>query len=73
MQHLRAESSPEGMATLQAIACAMSIIEGVEVGQKLMSLYEAKLQNTLIGRGQIGDSPFISFNSPSPKGMDVPN
>lgn len=51
--HLRAESSPEGMATLQAIAVAMGIIEGHEVQQKLMEVYNAKLAATLKGRGII--------------------
>lgn len=50
--HLRAEHSPEGMATLQAIAQALQIIEGTEAVAPLMRLYEAKLKNTLIGRGQ---------------------
>ncbi len=50
-QHLRAEHMPEGMATLEAIATAMGIIEGIEVKEKLMNLYQAKLTNTLKGRG----------------------
>lgn len=50
--HLRAENTPEGMATLQAIAEAMGIIEGAPVRDKLMALYVAKLQETLKGRGQ---------------------
>lgn len=49
--HLRAEHMPEGMATLEAIATAMGIIEGPEVKEKLMNLYQAKLKNTLHGRG----------------------
>ena len=52
-QHLRAEHSPEGMATLQAIAHALGIIEGPEVMRSLLSLYEAKLKNTLVGRGTL--------------------
>ncbi len=51
--HLRAETTPEGMATLQAIAEAMGVIEGAEVKDKLMSLYQAKLTATLVGRGQL--------------------
>ncbi len=51
--HLRAESSEEGMATLQAIAYAIGIIEGPEAQEKLMALYNAKLENTLIGRGHL--------------------
>lgn len=52
--HLRAESTSEGMATLQAIAYAMGAIEGPEVQAKLLDLYNAKLQATLIGRGVVG-------------------
>ncbi|MDG0816862.1 tRNA-uridine aminocarboxypropyltransferase [Bdellovibrio svalbardensis] len=51
--HMRTETTPEGMATLEAIAQAMGIIEGDFVGQELMKLYNAKLENTLIGRGQL--------------------
>ena len=50
--HLRAEHSPEGMATLQAIAQALEIIEGTEAVAPLVRLYQAKLRNTLLGRGQ---------------------
>ena len=50
-QFLRAESTLEGMATLQAIAVALSVIEGAEVGESLMRLYRAKLERTLMGRG----------------------
>ena len=53
IQHLRAEHSAEGMATLQAIAQALQVIEGPQAVEPLMKLYEAKLRNTLIGRGQI--------------------
>ncbi len=49
--HMRTETTPEGMATLEAIAQAMGIIEGDAVGKELMKLYNAKLENTLIGRG----------------------
>lgn len=52
-QHLRAEHFPEGMATLEAIATALQIIEGPEAGLQLMQLYDLKLQRTLIGRGKI--------------------
>lgn len=51
--HMRLETVPEGMATLEAIAHAFGAIEGEEVHQSLMNLYQAKLQNTLIGRGTI--------------------
>lgn len=50
-QHLRAETTPEGMATLEAIAHAFHIIEGPAVGEKLQKLYELKLERTLAGRG----------------------
>ncbi|MES2855767.1 MAG: tRNA-uridine aminocarboxypropyltransferase, partial [Bdellovibrionota bacterium] len=50
-QHLRAETTPEGMATLQAIALALGIIEGTNVGNSLMALYDLKLNATLQGRG----------------------
>ncbi len=49
--HLRAESTPEGMATLQAIAHALGVIEGEFVKQKLLELYHLKLERTLLGRG----------------------
>jgi DTW domain-containing protein len=48
---LRAQSRPEGMATLHAIACALGVIEGDAVKTQLMKLYEAKITRTLIGRG----------------------
>lgn len=54
--HLRAESSPEGMATLQAIAQALGVIEGPEIRDRLLDFYNAKLQATLIGRGVIKDT-----------------
>ena len=53
LQHLRAESTEEGMATLQAIAEALKVIEGVEVFNKINAVYQAKLHNTLKGRGQL--------------------
>lgn len=52
--HLRAENTPEGMATLQAIAHALGIIEGDQVKQALLDLYNAKLERTLQGRGHPG-------------------
>lgn len=51
--HMRLETVPEGMATLEAIALAISATEGREAGDQLMSVYRAKLENTLIGRGTI--------------------
>lgn len=50
-QHLRAEHSPEGMSTLQAIAEALAMVEGEPAVVPLRQLYEAKLRNTLLGRG----------------------
>lgn len=48
---LRAQSRPEGMATLQAIACGLGVIEGEWVRLQLMKLYEVKIKRILIGRG----------------------
>jgi DTW domain-containing protein YfiP len=48
---LRAQSRPEGMATLQAIARGLGIIEGDLVRAQLMKLYQAKVERTLIARG----------------------
>ncbi len=50
--HLRAEHLPEGMATLEAIAFALGITEGEEIKNILLNLYQAKLKNTLLGRGK---------------------
>lgn len=50
--HLRAENTEHGMATLEAIAYALGIIEGHDIQNKLMNLYQKKLEQTLIGRGQ---------------------
>jgi DTW domain-containing protein YfiP len=48
---LRAQSRPEGMATLQAIACALGIIEGDAVAAQMMKLYRARVERTLMARG----------------------
>lgn len=58
---LRAQSRPEGMATLQAIAHGLGIIEGVLVGAQLMKLYHAKIERTLIGRGLLRESREWAF------------
>ena len=50
---LRAQSRPEGMATLQAIASALGIIEGEEVRARLMKLYRTKIERAFMGRGII--------------------
>jgi len=39
------------MATLQAIAHGLGVIEGDLVKEQLMKLYDAKVERTLIGRG----------------------
>jgi DTW domain-containing protein YfiP len=49
--HLRKESTQEGMATLEAIAHALGIIENEEVKKQLMNVYWNKLQQTFLGRG----------------------
>jgi len=48
---LRAQSRPERMATLQAVACALRIIEGDSVAARLMELYCARIDRTLSARG----------------------
>src|SRR5439155_15074698 len=53
---LRAQSRPEGMATLQAIAHGLGVIEGDLVGAQLMKLYHAKIERTLIARGLLRKS-----------------
>lgn len=49
--HLRAQHRPEGMATLQAIAHGLGVIEGDLVKAQLMKLYDAKVERTMLGRG----------------------
>lgn len=48
---LRKEHFAEGFSTLEAIAMALGILEGKDVKEKLMELYRAKLEVTLVGRG----------------------
>jgi DTW domain-containing protein YfiP len=48
---LRAQSRPEGMATLQAIAAGLGVIEGDWVGAQLMQFYRARVARTLNARG----------------------
>jgi DTW domain-containing protein YfiP len=48
---LRAQSRPEGMATLQTIACALGIIEGDAVRVQLMTLYRSRVERTMMARG----------------------
>ena len=52
--HLRRQHKPEGMATLQAIAHGLGVIEGDLVKARLMKLYQAKVERTLLGRGMLG-------------------
>jgi DTW domain-containing protein len=53
VHHMRVETTEVGMATLQAIAQAFSVIESREVGDALERLYQLKLARTLEGRGLI--------------------
>ena len=50
---LRTQSKPERMATLQAIAEGLGIIEGDAVRAQLMKLYQTKIERTLKARGII--------------------
>jgi DTW domain-containing protein YfiP len=53
LNHIRAETTEHGMATLEAIAHALGIIEGEEVQNKLLTLFQNKLEQTLLGRGTL--------------------
>lgn len=64
-EFLRKESSPEGMATLQAIAFALREIEGPAVFEKLIGLYNLKLTRTLVGRGQTTSAEY-ALKHPAP-------
>ena len=48
---LRVQSKPERMATLQAIAEGLGILEGDRVRAQLMKLYQTKIERTLKARG----------------------
>lgn len=50
---LRAEHKSDGMATLEAIANALAVIEDKDVADELFKLYQIKLQRTLRGRGEV--------------------
>lgn len=50
-QFLRKEHVEGGMATLEAIAIALGVLENLEVEAKLTYLYQLKLQATLKARG----------------------
>lgn len=49
--YMRKETKEQGMSTLEAIAEALGVIEGVEVRELLLDLYQWKLKRTLEGRG----------------------
>ncbi len=51
---LRHQHRREGMATLQAVAYALGIIEGDSVKAELLKLYQHKLKQTLVIRGLSG-------------------
>lgn len=48
---LRAQVRPGRMATLQAVAAALRVIEGDAVGDQLLRLYDARVARTLSARG----------------------
>ncbi len=50
-QWMRKETVEGGMATLEAIGRALEFLEDVEVGGKLLKLYQLKLERTLRARG----------------------
>lgn len=53
---MRKETVENGMATLEAIAAAFGTLENSAVGAALKQLYELKLHQTLLGRGQTPQS-----------------
>ncbi len=54
--HLRAQHRPEGMATLQAIAHALGVLEGDLVKAQLMKLYDLRVERALVARGWLNGS-----------------
>ena len=52
-------SRPERMATLQAIAQGLGVIEGDPVRAQLMKLYDTKIERALIGRGILREKPAL--------------
>ncbi len=58
-EFLRKESTENGMATLQAIAYALGVIEGKYVQDQLLELYQLKLSQTIKSRGKQKLSPSI--------------
>lgn len=51
-KNIRLETVENGMATLEAIAQALGVIEGEDVRAALLKLYKAKRDQTLLARGQ---------------------
>ena len=49
--HLRNETLPSGMSTLEAIARALGVTEGDHAKEQLLKLYQTKLSRTLKARG----------------------
>jgi DTW domain-containing protein YfiP len=60
--HLRVETTQDGMATLQAIAYALGAIEGEDIQNELLKLYDEKLVRTLVGRGKLPQSAITEEN-----------
>jgi DTW domain-containing protein YfiP len=54
--HLRFQHKPEGMATLQAVAHALGVIEGDLVKAQLLKLYVLRVERTLVARGWLSGS-----------------
>lgn len=50
--HMRTENTVSGMATLEAIAHALGVIEGEDIKTQILRVYERKLHETIKGRGQ---------------------
>lgn len=54
MYRLRTETHPQGLATIEAIARAMGILEGPHVQEALERVFLAMVERTLWARGMIG-------------------
>lgn len=52
---LRFEAHPQGLATLEAIARALGILEGPAVAEALLFPFRAMVERTLWSRGALGD------------------
>ena len=53
MYRLRSESHPAGLATIEAIARAMGILEGPHVQEALERVFRAMVERTLWVRGSL--------------------